>query len=301
MPTRQRFAKIVGLKTRSLTYALASSLYSADIPALLEKAQNGDAAAQFELARDYLHGEGEAKDEKKAFDWMSSAARQGNVDAEAGLGFFLASGIGTDKDESKGIEHLRAAAEKGSPKAAYNLARILMNKGPDYSREALGLMTKAAKGGMPEAGRALADWYYFGEAGIPIDYEKAFSFYLHAAEQGNPAAENAVGAMLYEGQGVPIDRKRAVEYYQKAAAKGDAKAEVALAHEYLIGEQLGRNKIEGLKWLLRANAQREITARNTLKDVIRGFSEIEISNALKETGLDRGSALDLTYERSDSK
>lgn len=274
----------------------ASSLYSTDISELEAKAKQGDTSAQVELARACLHGQAVPENPEKAFALFQKAAASGNVEAKAALGYLYLTGKGTKIDESKGLELLHEAAKEGSQKAAYNLAQFLINKDPGQSKVAVELMSKAAQAGMTEAQLVLAEWYYFGKAGIPQDFQKAYPLYLSAAEKGNPVAQNAVGAMLYDGQGVPVDQKRAVEYYMRAAKQGNAKAQVNIGHEYLVGEQLGQNKIEGLKWLMRANAQKEITARNSLKDLLRGCSEGEINLALEETGLEKASAIDLTYE-----
>ncbi len=297
MQNRHAFCKIVTVKIAFifLTFGAlsASTAFSAGIPALEERAGKGDAEAQVELARDCLYGQGVPENPEKAFALFEQAAATGNVDAKAALGFLYLSGKGTKTDEAKGIGLLREAASAGSPKAAYNLAQHQIKKGPEYSKEALDLMTKAVDSGMPEAELALADWNYFGKDGIPTDYGKAYPLYLRAAEKGSPAAQNAVGAMLYHGEGVSADRKLGAEYYRKAAEQGLAKAQANLGLLYIMGDVFGRNKVEGLKWLFRANAQGEVTARNALKDFLRGVNEVEIEEAVKTSGILRSSALNL--------
>jgi len=81
-------------------------------------------------------------------------------------------------------------------------------------------MTKAAGGGMPEAEIVLADWYYFGQPGIDIDYTKAFEFYSHAAERENPVAQNALGSIYYNGLGQTRDRKKGVESSGRQPSRG---------------------------------------------------------------------------------
>ncbi|TSA30646.1 MAG: sel1 repeat family protein [Verrucomicrobiaceae bacterium] len=250
-----------------------------------------NAQTDYVRARNFLSGNGVAADPQKAYSLFQKAAESGDVEAKAALGYLSFTGKGTAKDEVKGIELLREAATAGSPKAAFNLAQIQMKNGRTY--EALDFMTKAADGGMPEAEIVLADWYYFGQPGIDIDYKKAFEFYSRAAERGNPVAQNALGSIYYNGLGQARDRKKGVEYFRKAAERGVARAQVNLAKEYIMGDEVRRDKIEALKWLFQANAQGEVTARNTLKDFIRGVSQEQIEIALKETGLERDVALNL--------
>ena len=277
----------------SFVSASASTVFCADIAAWETKAGHGDSEAQVQLARACLQGLGVPENPEKAFALFEQAAATGNVEAKAALGYLCLTGKGTKKDESKGIDLLREAANAGSPKAAYNLAQHMIKKGPEHSKEALELMTQAAGAGMAEARLALAGWYYFGETGIPVDDKKAFALYMELAEKGNPVAENAVGAMLYVGRGIPADRAQGAAYYRKAAEKGCAKAQANLGQLYASGDTVGRNKIEALKWLFRANAQGEVTARIALKAFLRGVNETEIEEALKTSGILRSSALNL--------
>ena len=295
MQNRFALCKLTSVKVAFIFFVALSlpTAFSADIPALEEKAGKGDAEARVELARDFLYGQGVPENPEKAFALFEKAAATGNIEAKAALGFLYLSGKGTKTDEAKGIGLLREAANAGSPKAAYNLAQFQIKKGPECSKKALDFMTKAADAGMTEAELALADWNYFGKDGIPVDYGKAYPLYLRAAEKGNPAAQNMVGVMLYYGKGVPPDRKLGAEYYRKAAEQGLAKAQANLGLLYIMGDVFGRNKVEGLKWLFRANAQGEVTARNALKDLLRGVSEAEIEEAVKTSGILRSSALNL--------
>jgi len=268
-----------------------AALLAADIQESesLTRMENPD--AQFELARACLKGDGVPKDPAMAAALFQQLADKGDVEAKAALGYLYFSGIGVKKNSEKGISILREAANEGSPKAAFNLAQILMKNGRSY--EALDFMTRSADKGMPEAEIVLADWYYFGQPGIEIDYNKAFEFYSRADVRGNPLAQNALGSIYYHGLGRPRDRKKGVEYFRKAAERGVARAQVNLAKEYIMGEEVRRDKIEALKWLFQANAQGEVTARNTLKDFIRGVTQEQIEIALKETGLQRSTAVNL--------
>ena len=254
-------------------------------------ADSGSPSADYLKGRDYLNGAGVEKNPQLAFSLFEKAAKAGDIEAKSGLGYLYFTGTGTPKDEAKGMALLEEAANAGSGKAAYNLAQIFIKKAPDSSPQALEFLAKATQAGMPEAKVTLADWYYFGRPGIPVDLKKAFDLYLEAAEDGNPIAENAVGAMYFSGKAVPLDRKKGIQYYRKAAEKGFARAEANLGQLYATGIEVGRNNVEALKWFFRANVQGDAMARVSLRDFLKGVTEAEIEQAIAETRLDLKAAL----------
>ena len=52
------------------------------------------------------------------------------------------------------------------------------------------------------------------------DYATALREYRPLAEQGDAAAQAALGVIYHYGQGVPQDYAEAVRWYRKAAAQG---------------------------------------------------------------------------------
>jgi len=259
---------------------------------------NTQAEENYQSAKAYMNADGEKKDLVRAYELMRAAADQGHVDAKAIVGYLLYTGTGVSRNENDGVRFLKEAADEGSSKAAFNLAKILLKQDTKKSAEALAYMKQAADSGMLQAELALAEWYYFGENGSPVNYPEALKFYERAAEKGNPVAENAVGAMYYYATGVPLDEAKGTRYFQKAAEKGMARAQVHLAHVYLMGSTLPRSKVEALKWIFRANVQGEVTARVTLRDLLTGITEAEISQALEETGLERAEAMNIEDDKA---
>jgi TPR repeat protein len=73
---------------------------------------------------------------------------------------------------------------------------------------------------------------------VPHDYAEAVRWYRKAAEQGDAAAQDALGFMSGKGQGVSQDYAEAALWYRKAAEQGDVKAQsssakcIARAKEY---------------------------------------------------------------------
>lgn len=256
------------------------------------------AEQNYQAAKAIMKGDPAQRDLERAYELMRVAAKQNHLQAKASLGYMLYSGRGVSANEQEGLRLLKEAADEGSPTAAFNYAKIVMDQSEGKTDVALSYMKKAADSDMEKAQITLAECYYFGDKGIPVDYKEALKYYERAAEKGNPLAENAVGGIYYNGLGVPFDRKKGTEYFQKAAEKGMPRAQVHLAHVYLMGDILPKSKVEALKWLFRANVQGEVTARVTLRNLFSGLTEAEICQALAETGLDRQAALNTEDDKA---
>ena len=56
---------------------------------------------------------------------------------------------------------------------------------------------------------------------VAQDNEKAYSWYLRAAEQGYSGAQTNLGTLYYYGRGVERNRGKAIEWYRAAADQGD--------------------------------------------------------------------------------
>ena len=136
------------------TAAEELSLSKDEINFLLEKAENGDAKAQFWIGLFCVKGENFKQDYEQALYWFGEAAEQGNVDAQISLGHMYREGLGTKKDDEKSFYWFKKAAEQGNEKAQLNV----------------GLMFAAGKG-------------------VPEDYEQAEYWLNKSAEQDNEDAK----------------------------------------------------------------------------------------------------------------
>ena len=89
------------------------------------------------------------------------------------------------RDAEKGLALQRAAAEAGQMRAAYFLARYLLDHDPDETQrqDALRYLTEAAECGMPAANLDLGVLFTFGE-NVEKDYRKARGFFEKAAMSG---------------------------------------------------------------------------------------------------------------------
>src|SRR5512140_2696152 len=82
---------------------------------LTARAKAGDAAAQFELGRDYEDGKGVRQDDAKALKWFRKAAEQGNPQAQNSLGLMYADGRGVKRNKHQAVHWYRMAADNGLP------------------------------------------------------------------------------------------------------------------------------------------------------------------------------------------
>lgn len=108
-------------------------------------------------------------EQKKAIDWLTKAAEQGDVDSLIWLG-----GIYSLIDPEKRLEYYHKAYEKGSEEAA-----------------------------------CLIGCAYEQGEGVEMDYGKAFEYYTFAANKGYPPAMASLASMYEEGRGTEKDAKKA--------------------------------------------------------------------------------------------
>ena len=87
---------------------------SVQFAALLAKAQQGDAAAQYEAANCYRNGKGVEKNPQEAIRWLDLAAAQGHLQAQLLLADCLMEDADTPQDKTRAAEYYLAAAEQGN-------------------------------------------------------------------------------------------------------------------------------------------------------------------------------------------
>ena len=94
---------------------------NAEAEALLPKAEAGDPVAQFNLARQYVLGEGMAINREEFLRWCRTAAEQGLPEAQFTLGMCYRQGVGVAADEQEATRLLQLAADAGYAPAAEQL------------------------------------------------------------------------------------------------------------------------------------------------------------------------------------
>lgn len=172
----------------------APATLSPALEKLANAATNGDAEAQYELARRYRNGDGVPRSLETAMLWLTMAAKQGHIPAQATLGTSYLVGEGATKDVPTAIQWLTKAAQHGNPLAQTNLGALYLN----------------------------------GD-GAPQDFRLALFWLEKAASQGSSLAQYSLGKMYQKGYGVRTDETVAAQWFNKALQQNYLPARQALA------------------------------------------------------------------------
>ena len=171
---------------------------------LMQLAQSGNAAAQFEAGARLVEGRGMARDVKAAAAWFEKAAGQGLAPAQYRYGTLLEKGIGVARDIAQAKDWYQRAADQGHGGAMHNLAVLVAdgNGGkPDYAGAKL-WFSNAAEHGVRDSQYNLAILFARG-LGTPQDLVKSYVWFTLAANQGDEDAakkRSDVASRLDNGQ-----------------------------------------------------------------------------------------------------
>jgi len=274
-----------------LVFVLMSGSATAAEATLFERAEKGDASAQFDLGVMYIKGDGVPKDSTEAVKWYRKAAEQGDAVAQLELGVAYANGFGVPKDSIEAVRWYRMAAEQGHAAAQHNLSinyAIGVGVAKD-SVEAVAWSRKAAEQGYAAAYWILGNMYATGE-GVPKDRAESIEWYRKGAEKGYAAAQFEVGAAYATGDGVAKDSVEAGKWYHKAAEQGYASAQFNMGLMCAGGEGVVKDSVEAMKWYRKAAEQGHSGAQGNLgsmyangtgapKDAIEGLAWTNIAAA----------------------
>jgi TPR repeat protein len=123
-----------------------------------QKAEQGDAEAQFTLGGMYTNGYGVWQDYAKAAAWFLKAADHGDAKAQIALGYACAKGQGVPQDDARAMAWYRKAAEQGDAEAQFRLGVI-------YADEV----------GVPQDNIEALMWMNLAAAQVSGDTEKVFA------------------------------------------------------------------------------------------------------------------------------
>ena len=203
---------------------------------LIRKAKTRDAAAELEIGRGFLSGQGAIlKDYKKALQWFEKAAASPTAEprvigeAMNEIGLMYTRGQGVPKDDVIARDWLVRAYEHGNGKSACNL------------------------------GQAYLD-------GVPPDYDAALQWFHRATDLGIPEAVNDIGFMYASGYGVPKDETEALQWFLRASDMGSAAA--ANNAGLMYASQYGTNSVDALRWFSKAADMGSAEARQNLNAIL---------------------------------
>ena len=92
-----------------------------------QKADQGDADAQYLLGIAYDFGRGVPQDDTEAVAWYRQAADQDHAASQYNLGLMYGNGEGVPQDDTEAVAWYRQAADQGLADALYNLGFMYQN------------------------------------------------------------------------------------------------------------------------------------------------------------------------------
>lgn len=145
--------------------------------------------------------------------------------------------------------------------------------------EALELVTPLANEGNPQAQNMLGALYAQGW-GVEQDFVKAREWYEKAAAGGSPRAYFNLARMYALGNGVEKDCDKAVELWRTPAEQGDPVAQVNVASLYMEGfECMPQDSDEALRWYRLAAEQDDPLAQHSLGAIYATGQGVELDYA----------------------
>ena len=165
-----------------------------------KKALQGDREAQYRLGLILETGYDTIQpDTARAVELFKKSADEGYAPAQNYLGYLYQKGQGVPQNMDSTLYWLRMAADAGDPKAAYNVAYLMLDTRDKIQETSDGGQQKndsvaanylktAANAGLPTAVTMLADLYQTGR-GVPCDTLRAIQLYDQAISQGWNDAE----------------------------------------------------------------------------------------------------------------
>ena len=225
---------------------------------------------------------------ENAFKWFKNANDTNSVIissegidsnyAKIFLGSCYIAGIGTAPDYAKAFELFTASAQDyiefpvyvfkaNDPEGGHQENEKFPNENPskdvakffigycyaegkgvaqDYQK-AFEYFMQAAEAGVTEAMANVGAYYWQGK-GVEQDYDKAFNWCLKAANEGNVTAMNTLGKIYYLDKGSHQNYEKALEWFEKAANAGNIDAMKNLAIMYQNGEGVAKNAKKSQEW-----------------------------------------------------
>ncbi len=185
--------------------------------------------AEMKLGQMCYYGKGVDKDLEAAKKWFLRAARAGEKDAKNWVAILFRDGFDTTENSDVQTEisqWVSYAAEKGEPEAVY-LKGMNHLYGKFNSEQnvphGLELIEMAANSNFVPAQRELGMIYEQGLFGL-FSNDKAYSWYLKAAQNGDGFAQFRLAYMYYTGNGIAKNDIQSYAWANLAAMSGKVEA-----------------------------------------------------------------------------
>jgi len=212
-----------------------------DWAALLQKAEDGDPDAQWEVADRFYNG---CRDERgdvlveasseKAVEWFRKSAELGYSAAQNNLGIMLGNGDGVEKNSELALYWLKRAWRGGDPCAPKNIAITYREQG--NLKRAFHWFQKCAATGDDDAVLQSGIHYFWGK-GVRKDYAKAVTCFQQAIKGKDICESSRDDAHFYlalaylDGRGVVKSVSTAKKLLKRANVDNDHPAARELLRE----------------------------------------------------------------------
>jgi TPR repeat protein len=164
------------------------------------------------------------RQDQEAFERVDGAARRGDIDAVALLGWFYDTGRYVQQDRARAAQLYQRAVED-NPSVQWRLG-VMYDLGqgvPENPQQAVRLFRQAASENDANANASLGVMYANGR-GVPTDYQQSMRYYRRAADLGSSAGFHGVGLLYHYGLGVARSPSEAAAWYLAAHAMRDTRA-----------------------------------------------------------------------------
>ncbi len=222
----------------------------------LDRATQGDAAAQTLLGVLLSRGLGVKQDIAAAADWYELAGKAGDAEALYALGRLHFEGQGVKQDVTAAADLFRQAADKGHAVAARELGYLLLEgKGAEKNAMlAAAYLRRAASLGDMDAQYTLGGLFMEG-VGVVADETQATRWFAEAARNGHVGAQVEYGIALFNGRGVGKDEAVAAFWFRQAADADNPSAQIRLARLLSEGRGVDKDEAAAARWYLVAKSR----------------------------------------------
>lgn len=217
------------------------------IAEIRRQAEAGDVLAQHYLGYAYAEGLRVPANPAEGAAWYQRALTAGYLPSANNLGLLYQRGrLGTN-NLARAVYYYRYAADRGLAQSQMNLG-VLYRDGegvPVDFQAARHWFELAADQGHAEAMVELGRLYRFGD-GVETNQAEAIRWFEKAADEKNSALARLNLGLLYESDG---DQDRAFRYYLQAAEAGDSDAMAQVYLCYWTAKGVAADHAKAMEWL----------------------------------------------------
>ncbi|MBM0509744.1 tetratricopeptide repeat protein [Aeromonas hydrophila] len=250
-----------------------------EIKELIEKAEAGDATAQFILAQKYKKGLNVEQNITKAIEWYKKAAEQGHIQSQNSLGTIYVRGQGIEKDYKTAFYWFTKAAEQGDDIAQYSLGNMYLDgyatKQSDI--KAVSWYRKSARQKNADAQCNLG-WMYDNGRGVKKSLQKAVDLYIEAASNGSAIAQFNLGLCYMKGVIVEQDNIKAIDLFREAATNSD---NIDIRVEAIeIQDEIERSMLSKPITSIRTQILKLLKANSTTTPTMTHYTSLKVGSSL---------------------